>query len=387
MPPLFAHRFLLRSSLVVANAFAWIFVFYALFLLGDSAVGALGLTALLFATTQTISFVLTPLAGMWLINGARSAIVLATSAHAAALFSLAAGLSGFFGGSITAVWWGICGFVVLSGIYRAFYFLPYALEETATHSFTGSRLVFELFLALIPASTASVIAMYEAGPQLLLAGAGLFAVCAILPLLALREVYEPFSWSYGDTVRALFSPRHRPLLQMSVLNGIQGAGLLFLWPITAFLLLDGQFSLLGLVLSVTLLIIFGIRKYLAPLFAIKPSNTTTNVVLFSSWVVRFAAFSPLSIVIADALYYTGLPVRRFGMDIMTLEQAADGSHYIDEMTAIKEMGLSLGRALVAIVVAALFVSGSLQLMLLFGLSSAMIASVASLLWRVERVIA
>jgi hypothetical protein len=37
------------------------------------------------------------------------------------------------------------------------------------------------------------------------------------------------------------------------------------------------------------------------------------------------------------------------MDLITQEQAADSAHYIDEYTALKEMGNSLGRVITCLV--------------------------------------
>ena len=385
MQSLFAHRFLLRASLAVGNIFAWVFIFHALYILGESAIGALGLVALLYATTHTLSFLLTPLASRRLNNGARCLMMYATCAHAAALLLLAAGLLGSLGPLVSSVWWGIAGFVLFSAMYRAYYFVPYAVERR--NESIGPRFTFELLLALVPAAAGAVIVAHQTGPQALLLGASALAFLAMVPLFRMYDVYEPFEWRYGDTIGALFNARYRTLLTHSFLNGVQGAGLLFLWPLAAFLLLGGTYPLLGVVLSLTLLLVLAVRLFV-PLFSrdVRSKHMATFV-MFSSWIVRFAAFSPVTIIIADVLYHTGVPVRRFGMDLMTLEQAADGAHYIDELTALKEMGFALGRIFTAILVGSLAATGSLQLMFLGGLALTMIASVIALLSRPSRTIA
>lgn len=387
MGPLASHRFLFRASLAAGNIFAWVFLFHFLYIIGHSAVGALGLTALGYAFVHTLTFLLTPLASRRLIRGVRHALIYATLSYACAiLFLLASFLNVFEKGPVN-FGWGIAGFIFFLGLYRALYFVPYSVERTF-ESQSGSHLVFELFLALVPAVVGTITVAYAFGPFYVLFGTGLLACVALVPLAFVREVYEPFSWNYGDTVRELFNSRHRAMLAHSFVNGVQGAGLLFIWPLAAFLLLGARYQLLGVVMSITLLWVFVMRGFVVPYIAAKGvSRDIATVVMFSSWIVRFAAFSPATIVIADVLYHAGLPVRRLGIDIVTLEHVADGGHYIDELTALKEMSLALGRVMVGVFVASLAVSGSLQLMFLGGLVVALVASTVALIWQPERSVA
>ena len=66
---LYAHRLFLRAGLAIANVFAWIFVFeYFSALAGDIARG-LAATALLYALTQIIIVVATPMSAAHLRRG------------------------------------------------------------------------------------------------------------------------------------------------------------------------------------------------------------------------------------------------------------------------------------------------------------------------------
>lgn len=374
---LFVHRFLIRASLAAGNIFAWVFLFQALFNAGESATGALGLTALAYAGSQTIALLLIPGSARSLRHGARRAMTYATLAYATALYCLAASFLGFFGSMPQNVWWGIAGFVVLTGIYRALYFVPFAVERNLS-VYPANYFLIELFLVLLPVAGGLFTSFYL-GPQFLLLASALLALAALIPLRSMPDAYERFEWGYEETWRAFLTPRNRPVAVASFLDGVHGTGLLFVWPLTVFLLSGSSYFFLGMIISLTLLGVLLMRRILVrgALRRAFQSRNVTLTFLASSWIMRFTAFSPLSVVIADAVQHTGVPSRTYAIDPVTFEQAADSAHFIDEYTALKEMGLAIGRMVPCLVIAALTVSGSLTLILGAALAFSAAASLIS----------
>ncbi|TSC85964.1 MAG: hypothetical protein G01um10148_872 [Parcubacteria group bacterium Gr01-1014_8] len=346
------HRFLLRAALAAGTVFAWILIYHALYFSGESKTGALVVTTFLYIISQVLTFILTPLSAQNLGHGTQRSILYATLAISVAYLWLAASSAGVFGPDVENLWWGIVGFAILTGVYRAFYWIPYR-ASSAPSTVPGTTFLLEVFLALLPLSASIVITGYPGGAWVMLVGVATLAFLASIPLTAVSEAYEPYAWTYGQTLQQLFSPINRGLFAASIRDGIQGAGLLFLWPLTIFLLLDWSYELLGLVMTVTLLLtVFGrkIVRTLLRVLDVHRSAPVTAAFAASSWILRLAVISPTTIVIADVLYHTCVPTKKFGIDHIAHEQAADGSHFVDERTALKEMGFATGRALLALIV-------------------------------------
>jgi hypothetical protein len=379
------HRFLLRAGLALGNVFAWVLIFHALFGSGETEAGALMLTAFFYAFSQLGIFFLTPLSGANMPHGTVRSMLLATLALAAAFLWLGASSIGVFGDGPLNLWWGIVGFIALGALYRAFYWVPYKVTDLATGGWTPrTRFVLELFLALLPLCAALVITKSESGTWLILIGSGVLAFFASLPLIRLTDAYERFDWGYIETIQMLFSKPHRSVFSISLLDGIQGAGLLLAWPLTVFLLLDWSYFALGSIISITLLLALiarrGVRNYFREI-GVHDSRHFSAALAASAWVLRIVVFSPVTVVIADTLYHIGTPVRRFGMDPVSYEQAADNSHYIDEYTALKEMGSALGRVLLCVVLVTLLFFASPLVALAGALAAAATAAVAAIYTR------
>ena len=64
---------------------------------------------------------------------------------------------------------------------------------------------------------------------------------------------------------------------------------------------------------------------------------------FSGWVMRLFVGSPVGVVLADSYSAIGAPKSTHSIDAFAFEQSADNGSFIDEYTALKEMGLAIGR--------------------------------------------
>lgn len=342
------HRFLLRASLSIGTMFAWVLIFHALYVGGETESGALLLTALAYSFLQLLIFFITPLSARNVRYGTIRSMILASLAQAAAFLWLAASATEVFGNQVLNVWWGITGYVFLTGIYRALYWVPYSIVGLSSrgHWSARTRFLLEVLLALTPVAVAIVITGSADGAWLALTGAGIFAFVSSLVLISVPDSYERFSWGYTETIRVLFSRENKKLFGSSFLEGLQGAGLLFLWPLTIFMLFNWSYITLGTLLSMTFLLVILLRRSFQRVFrhfSLHDNHRFHAAITSSAWVLRLVVFSPFAIVIADVLQHATVPARRLGLDPIAMEQAADSTHYIDEYTALKEMGNSLGR--------------------------------------------
>ena len=347
-----AHRFLLRAGLAIGNVFGWIFVFEYFFLLSSSLGRALAGTLLMYALSQLITVVLTPLAAAHLSRGTRRMLVWAVVLAAGAFVILGATLGGFF--DETPVAWGIGAFAVFMGAYRALYFIPYSLNRADTEKARPQgRALFEVLLALIPAFAGATLVLEAYAPLRLLFGAALFAGVSALPLFLIPDIHERFSFSYLETFRELFSPRNRRIFWTSFLEGVQGAALFLIWPLAVFLIVGWSYMLLGVIFTITLLLVMLFRilykKYL-PSTGVRYSPPVHVVLAMSGWIARLAAGTPLTVIIADSYAYAGHTPRGTLTDAFSFEQAADRGSFIDESTVLKELALAGGRIALVVIV-------------------------------------
>ncbi|MEK7509335.1 MAG: hypothetical protein AAB605_01325 [Patescibacteria group bacterium] len=375
-----SHRFLLRLALSAGNIFAWLVVFRVLHVGSGNLELALFGVGALYALSQGVMFVLTPLAGAVLRQGLRRALVYGTLASVFAFLSIAV----LFAPQATLtrefVFSMVAGFVVLGGIHRALYWVPYAtvLEREGT---SRASFVREAAIALMPLCGGLALVV-PGGAAALFVIVVITILLSLFPLTFVREGYERFVWSFGETFAALFARANRGLLFTSFLDGVQGVTLLLFWPLAVFFIVGQSYVLLGTILSATLLITFLARRVIRRVLTalgLERSVLTLAIVVFSSWVLRLVAGTPLQVFIADVYYHGGIPARRFGIDARAFEQTADAGHFVDEYTALKEMGMALGRITACALFAVLLLFGSAPVAFGVCILAAGIAAAASVL--------
>ena len=179
---------------------------------------------------------------------------------------------------------------IVLGAYRALYRVPYTVERVAVVAAKTPSLVGELTLALSPFFAGFLLTAIA--PHELLFIAGFVSALSLFPLAFVPNVHERFSWRYRDTFGRLAAPENTSLLFKSMWRGMRSAFLYLVAPLVLLFVLP--FSALGAAYSLILLVIL---------------------------VTRASRRVP--------------------------EHSADGGTYLDEYTALKEMGNSLGRLCVA----------------------------------------
>lgn len=355
MSPRMVHRALVRIALSGAHVFAWIFVFQYFYVRSGSLAGGVASTALTYALSHAIVVLLTPYAATRLRNGFKWTLVFATLSLAAA-FAI---LSASFAGHTASVGWGVGLFAILMGIYRGLYWVPYEIAQTV-YPARASRS--DLLIALSPALAGLFLTSSAIAPVELLGASAIVALFALVPLARMQDVVEGYSWSYRGTFHQLFADARRPLLVSSVVSGIEAAALLLLWPLAMFMLFKWSYPTLGIVLTITFIITHLARRALhRPMMHASTGITAFSAV--SAWVMRLAVGGAVGAVLVDTFFYTGSQASARGVDMLSFEQAADNNTYIDEHTALKEIGMGIGRILLCLFVVSL--SGAVSIAALF----------------------
>jgi len=367
---LFAHRVLMRSALSLVATFAWIFVFQYYLSYSLSLPLALFATVVVYGLSQALLVFLTPFSAAHLRGGVKRSMMFGASFAALALAILGATIVGFFS---DPAGWGIVLFGILFGAYRALYWIPYRIR---TAPFSGrSHIFFDFLIALMPLFAGITIASENGGFLRLLSGAAACIALSIVPLLPMTDVREKFSWSFDETFQIFFNPRHRLLMWRTLLAGFENAALFLIWPLAVFLIVGASFPTMGLVLSASLVIVLlfrGLyRRILKRIFE-RESILLTVVFVSSGWLFRFVAGSPFAIVFADTYSFVHSP---FGArELILHESSLDGGSYLDEFTALQEIGQGLGRILMCAFVVLLLPVLGVQITLALSILAAGIAA-------------
>lgn len=366
------HRFLVRLALSSAHVFVWIFAFHYFYLKNVSLTEALSATALTYALTHLLVILITPFSARALRHGARGMLI-----RASIFLSLAfAAMGAAFANVLDSMEWGILLFAVFFALYRAWYWIPYK-----THAEGSIRLstALEVTLALTPAFVGIGLAAFSYAPIILLAAASLIALIAAIPAHRMHDTHEGYSLGYRATFHELFATNNRRMLLGALCTGFEGAALLFMWPIVVFTLVGWSYAMFGIVLSLTFILTMVIRMLFLHFAWGVRSPYVQSVLTIATWIIRGTIAAPLSIVLVDTSYHTGASMGR-SIDARSFEQAADSHTFIDEYTALKEIGLSLGRILFALLIVHLAGVASFPIIVLSMLGLAAVCGVISILF-------
>lgn len=252
-------------------------------------------------------------------------------------------------------------YIVFVSIYRAMYWVPYHVDfaNSLDTTMRGRQLAILRNIAsviLVAVPTIGGIIITSAGFSAVFLFSIVVMLIALGPLWFMNHTYERYSWGYVDTFVHLFSRNNRPLLLAHAANGAQGVVTLVFWPIYVFTLLDERFTVLGIISSLTIVVVIILRTLVGKLFdtwSHKRMLTVGVIMATTGWVSKLFVQTPLSIFVADSYHNFGRTVNTLSFDATTYEQSADNGRYVDEYTALKEMALGVGRVIMLLIIAAL----------------------------------
>lgn len=362
------HRTLFRAGIALGTAFIWIGVYRYFYEISVDTTEAFTRTALLYALSQAVLILLIPFAAKQLAAGLRRSMIIGTSAATVAFLAL--GAFGGIGNDATLALLFV-SFALLSAAYHAFYRMPHRIDTTPSGLMT-LHTARKVVVMLAPLAAGIAV---EAGiplPAVLGAAGGILAL-SLIPLSRVAESYDRYTVGYKETFGRLAAREHRALLLHGVCNGFEGAALLFAWPIVVFLIADRSFAVTGAVFTVSLFLAFVLQHFSKRIMH-GLTLPIAMVLAGSVWVIRMVASSPIDIVAVDTYAAAGASPQG-AIDRAAFEQHADGGTYFDDYTILKDLGLSFGRLIAALGVAAFASQSSLSFALVALFTAATIASV------------
>lgn len=346
------HRFLFRLGIAAIQAFAYVFIFELFFAANQSLSKSIAGVAFLYALSQLLTLILTPLTGAFLRRGVKRMLGYSISLHALSIAFLA--LAFFPERGAENAFQAIAAFVILQGMARAMYWIPY--KAGAAHEKPHPSATREILIAATPALIGLVIGAFAWFTPIVLMVVVIILLASAIPVMLMPQYHERFIWTYGRTLRELMSRSRRHDMIAALCDGMQGAGLLFVWPLAAFMLFDWSYATLGLVLSLSILLAATVKRLVHSIIVglnVEHSRHVAALLVFSTWIMRIGAGTPVGVIAVESFYISGVRPLRFGIDPHGRDQAADHAHFIDEETALKEMAHAFGRALMAVCLAVL----------------------------------
>lgn len=259
-------------------------------------------------------------------------------------------------------------YIMFVAIYRALYWVPYHVDfaNSLDERMRGRQ------LAILRNIASGILIAVPMIGGFIIASAGFSAVfifsivvmlISMLPLWYMRHTYERYSWGYVDTFMHLFSRHNRPLLLAHGANGAQGVAITVFWPVYVFTLLDERFAVLGIIASLTVLVVMALRSFVGKLFDTWSHErmVVVGVIMATTgWVTKLFVQTPLQIFVADSYHNFGRTVNTLSFDAATYEQSADNGRYVDEYTALKEMAMGVGRIVMLLLIAVLIAAFDLR---------------------------
>jgi len=345
---LLTNRVLFRLGFGLVGVFVPIFIYE---LLGGSLYSLLAI----YIAYYIISVITVPLGSMMLATlGIRKMLLGAVPFAVVSIGSL------YFAEQYFAL--SIFGYFFGALIYKTLYWVPYQVDfaHFIGHKHAGKHMaVYKNMLQIMNAITplAGGILITRFGFGFVFMFAAFVLVATIIPTLSIRNIYERYEWGFIESFTQLFGHKNRALLYAYMADGAQATITSVIWPIFIFELLDGKYTSVGFITSLTVIVILFLNTAVGKFIdhvGEKKALRYSSIFAATGWFLKVFVDSAFQIFITDTYHRLGRAANRMSFDTATNEHAADNGHYIDEFTTLKEMALNLGRALMLIMVCILF---------------------------------
>lgn len=259
----------------------------------------------------------------------------------------------------------LAAYLLFGALYRLLYWTPYHVDvaKFTEHNNRGKQLsllsnLSEVALSFTPLVAGVIIALY--GFEAVFIVVSVFTLISVIPLFYIEDVVERYSFGYIETFRQIFKKGNRPMLLAYIGDGVQSSIRIVVWPIFIFSLLDGRYIIIGLITTLTVLVLIVLRFLvgeLADRWNRKVLLTIGSVFATTGWLVKVFIETGFQVFVADTYHRLGRVVHRLSFDVAMYDQAADNGHYVDEYTVLKEVVLNVSRVLlllISILVVALY---------------------------------
>lgn len=251
-------------------------------------------------------------------------------------------------------------------LYRLLYWIPYHVDFAKftdkknrgrqLSAVMATRRVISVF---IPLAAGFLVSRF--GFDALFMIAIILYLTSGIPYITIPRTQEKFSWTYPETLKRFFSKKNRKIIAAYMAYGSEEVVGFVIWPIFIFQILKGNYfevgALSSLIICVTVVLQLVLGKYIDG--GGRKRILQVGSVLYSlGWIAKIFIATAFQIFIVGSYHSFARIFLRTPFNAMTYEMAADEGHYVDEFTVIKEMAVSAGKTLMAIlaIIISLFVA-------------------------------
>ena len=172
-----------------------------------------------------------------------------------------------------------------------------------------------------------------------------------IPYITIPRTHEKFSWTYLETLKKIFSKKNRRMIMAYMAYGSEEVVGFIIWPIFIFQILDGNYFKVGalssLIIGATVVFQLVLGKYIDG--GRRSKILQMGSILYSlGWIAKIFIATAFQIFIIGSYHNFTRIFLRTPFNALTYEIAADEGHYVDEFTVVKEMAVSLGKTVMAI---------------------------------------
>lgn len=169
---------------------------------------------------------------------------------------------------------------------------------------------------------------------------------SVLPLFLVRPTYEKFTFSFLQTFKQLFDKQYRRMFFSQFADGVESVIGMVIWPIFIFQLLQGDFLKVGAISSLIVLVAVVMRlvigSYTDKIDKRKLLRWGSSLYAVG-WILKMFVATTFHIFIASTFHNFSAIAMRTPFSALVYEKAADSGHYVDELTVLREIALSLGK--------------------------------------------
>ncbi len=188
---------------------------------------------------------------------------------------------------------------------------------------------------------------------------------SIVPLYFIPKTHEKFSWGYIETWKHLFDRNKRMLLVGRFADGAEQAVGLVIWPIFIFKILNESYLQMGamvtLITGVMIILQLLVGKYSDDKNMRRKFLKFGSVLYSLGWIFKVFVATAFHIFVIDTYHRFIKIFTRTSIDVFAYEVAADGGHFVDEITVLEEIAVHAGKIAMLLVVALLLLFFSINL--------------------------
>lgn len=209
-----------------------------------------------------------------------------------------------------------------------------------------------------------------------------------IPFATVPRTNEKFSWSYIKAWRELFLKKNRAVVWASIAMGAEETIGVIVWPIFIFLLLQGDYFMVGalssFILGITVLMQYMFGHYLDRLGQKHGMLKAGSILYALGWIIKIFVATAFHVFIIGVYHKVAKVMTDTSYDAIFYDLAADQGHYVDEFTVLREMAMQIGRLVALGSVATLVVFISLNWTFVIGAIASLALTSLSMVMKEEK---